>query len=49
VQNEIIGALLGFPDDDLHPVQFEPLFFADIVVESGARLGLRAVFCRSHK
>ena len=48
LQEQVIGALLGFTDHDLAPVQFEPFLLADIVIQSGAGLGLRAVLCCGH-
>ncbi len=49
LQEQVVGALLGFADHDLGAVQFEPFLLADIVVQSGAGLGLRAVLCCRHK
>ena len=49
LQEQVVGTLLGFADHDLGPVQFEPFLLADIVVQSGAGLGLRAVLCCRHK
>jgi hypothetical protein len=49
LQEQIVGALLGFSDHHQRPVQFEPLLLPDIVIQSGAGLGLCAVFCCGHK
>src|SRR5215470_2606804 len=48
LQEQIVGALFSLADHHLRPVQFEPLLLADIVIQSGAGLGLRAVLCCGH-
>jgi hypothetical protein len=37
LQEEIVGALLGFTNDDLSPIELETLLLADVVVKIGGR------------
>ena len=35
LQEQVVGALLGFAEHDLDAVKFEPRFLADVVVQTG--------------
>jgi hypothetical protein len=48
LQEQVVGALFGFAQAHLRAVERQPLDLADIVIEAGARLGLRPVFCSRH-
>ena len=49
LQEQIVGALFRFAQAHLRAIQSQALGLADIVVQAGARLGLRPVFCCRHE
>ena len=42
LQEQIVGALLGLADLDLHAIHGEPLVLADVVIEACLRAGARS-------
>ena len=49
LQEQVVGALFRLAQAHLRAVQGQALLLADIVVQSGAGLGLRAVLCCGHR
>ena len=49
LQEQVVGALFRLAQAHLRAVQGQALLLADIVVQAGAGLGLRAVLCCRHR